>query len=142
MFTLNFLSAVAATTLLSMASAQTTTTTGGPSSTVWSIGRPSQTLSAKTPINIGCFNSSAPLEDHGAFKDFQTRGNCQLVCIWLNKPVMALSEGDHCWCGEMMPAEDTKIDDSHCDVSCPGFPDETCTLFRIVNPAVNANQGR
>ena len=130
MFTINFLSAVAAATLLSMASAQTRTATGEPSSTVWSIGRPSQTIvGAKKPTNLGCFNSSAPLEDHGAFKDFQARGNCQLVCVWLNKPVMALSEGDHCWCGDMIPANNTLIDDSHCDIPCPGYPDETCMLF-------------
>ncbi|KAF2702650.1 hypothetical protein K504DRAFT_453037 [Pleomassaria siparia CBS 279.74] len=124
MFSSTFLSALAAASLLSMASAQSTTT-GGASSTVVSISVPPTIVPVAEMIDVGCFNSSNPLEDHGYYLS-QTRGSCQLVCAYLNQPVMALSEGTNCWCGEKKPYKASQISNSSCNTPCKGFKTQDC----------------
>lgn len=60
-----------------------------------------------------------PLENHGDYT-FQSPGNCQLVCIELNKPVFGLSDGENCWCGDLIPPASSQVDNSTCDTNCGG----------------------
>ncbi|CAI6338862.1 unnamed protein product [Periconia digitata] len=120
MFTINHLSAlVAAASFMSATSAASWT-----SSSVLQLPTPTaKAEGAATMDMIGCFNSSAPLDDHGP-GTFQTDGNCQQICLGFKKLVLGLSDGDRCWCGDMYPAEDSKVPDTECDVGCRGSPKE------------------
>ncbi|KAF1808355.1 hypothetical protein P152DRAFT_469037 [Eremomyces bilateralis CBS 781.70] len=73
----------------------------------------------------GCYATPEPLTDHGPYT-FQTSGNCQPICYQFNKPVMALSDGSNCWCGDLLPQEDAKTDNTSCNTPCNGFPDDMC----------------
>jgi len=39
---------------------------------------------------------------------------------------MAMTEGSNCFCGDMLPAESDKVDDSNCDTPCDGYDQEMC----------------
>ncbi|KAF2849319.1 hypothetical protein T440DRAFT_533944 [Plenodomus tracheiphilus IPT5] len=111
-------SVLAAASLLLTAAADDTTTA---TSTVIKnpITTPTTTLPASAMTSVGCFETATPLENHGSY-EFQTPGNCQLVCIELNKNVMALSDGENCWCGDQIPAEEWQTDNSTCTTPCRG----------------------
>lgn len=115
MISTRLLSALAAaTTVFSMALADTTT----PTPTLL-ITTPTVIKPASAMIEMGCYETSVPLEDHGPY-GFQTPGNCQLVCLSLDKPVMALAEGTNCWCGDKLPPKSAVTDNSTCDTNCKG----------------------
>ncbi|KAF2728433.1 hypothetical protein EJ04DRAFT_569514 [Polyplosphaeria fusca] len=114
-------SAAAAAAFFSMASAQGSAT----ASSIVSIPTPTASYALKTMTQMGCFNDSRPLEDHGSWT-FQTSGNCQPICVGLGKPVMALVDGSNCWCGDLIPPKAAQVANSSCDTSCNGFPDEKC----------------
>lgn len=117
-------SAFAAASLLALAAAADTT----PSPTVKNpITTPTVTLPASQIVNIGCFETATPLEDHGPYL-YQSPGNCQLVCIEQNKNVFGMSDGANCYCGDKIPAEEWQIDNSTCDTSCGGEKTIDCTL--------------
>lgn len=83
------------------------------------IKTPTVTLPASAMTSVGCFATPTPLENHGSY-EFQTPGNCQLVCIELKKNVMALSDGENCWCGDEIPAVEWQTDNSTCTTPCRG----------------------
>jgi hypothetical protein len=74
----------------------------------------------------GCYDSSEPLEDYGPH-DFQSFGECQIKCVGLGKAVMGLAKGTHCWCGDLIPAKDSKVSDSKCNSPCKGYDSHMCT---------------
>lgn len=76
----------------------------------------------------GCFSSSAPLTDQGS-ATYQSSGYCQPICVDLGYSVMALTEGSNCWCGDMLPAADTKVGDDKCDTPCDGYNKENCMFM-------------
>ena len=63
--------------------------------------------------------------DQGSYT-FQTAGYCQCVCATLNKPVMATSKGSDCYCGDLLPAEDTVASNSSCNSPCNGYGTADC----------------
>lgn len=73
----------------------------------------------------GCYSSSTPLKDQGS-DIYQSSGNCQPICVDKNQPVMALTEGSNCLCGELLPAESDKVGDDKCDTPCDGYDKEMC----------------
>ena len=75
----------------------------------------------------GCYSSSSPLEDQGPYL-YQTPGYCQKTCVNLNKPVMGLIAGSNCWCGDLVPAANSKVSDSECNTNCQGFPADKCMI--------------
>jgi len=89
------------------------------------ITTPTKTLGASAMVSIGCFETGIPLENHGSF-NFQSPGNCQLVCIEQNKPVMGLSNGEECWCGDEIPAKEWQIKNETCGTTCSGDKTWTC----------------
>ena len=88
------------------------------SSTVWG-----QDLSEMT--YKGCYSSSQPLTNHGSWK-YQTSGYCQPICVKANQAVLGLTNGEECWCGDLLPAASSKVDDSKCNDPCDGFDKEMC----------------
>ncbi len=85
-----------------------------------------QDLALKAYTLKGCYDSSEPLEDFGAH-DFQSYGECQKRCVSLGKAVMGLAKGTNCWCGDLIPAKDSKVSDSKCDSPCEGYGTDMCT---------------
>ncbi len=63
--------------------------------------------------------------DQGSYT-FQTAGYCQCVCATLNKPVMATSKGSDCYCGDLLPAQDTIASNSSCNSPCNGYGTADC----------------
>ncbi|ORY15859.1 hypothetical protein BCR34DRAFT_598132 [Clohesyomyces aquaticus] len=112
--------AFAAASLFSMAAAQDTT----PSSIV-SIPTPTASATLNAMTEIGCFSTGTPLEDHGSWT-FQTSGNCQPICVLLQKPVMGLVDGSNCWCGDLIPPKAAKVANSSCNTPCNGFDKQMC----------------
>jgi cell wall integrity and stress response component len=111
----------AASMLLATASADDTT----PTKIKNPITTPSVTLAAREQTEIGCFETGTPLENHGEY-EFQSPGNCQLVCLELGKNVMGLSDGTNCWCGDKIPAEAWQTDNSSCSTTCGGIDEINC----------------
>lgn len=123
MVLIRFASAIAAASMLLMAAAD-----DSPTSTIKdAITTPTVTLPASEIANIGCFETGTPLENHGSYQ-FQSPGNCQLVCLQLDKDVMGLSDGENCWCGDKIPAKDWQTDNSTCDTTCSGDKTIGCML--------------
>ncbi|KAF1977103.1 hypothetical protein BU23DRAFT_565251 [Bimuria novae-zelandiae CBS 107.79] len=120
MFSIRIVSAFAAAALLSMASAQDAS-----SSKIVSIPTPTATLPANAMETIGCFETGVPLEDHGKGL-FVTAGSCQQICLGLDKDVLGLSDGDHCWCGDEYPPKDSQVANSTCNTSCSGDDRTKC----------------
>lgn len=106
------MSAFLAASILSMASSQ-------------SIPTPTYTGALNAMTDEGCYNTGEPLEDHGSYT-FQTAGNCQPICVGLQKPVMALVNGSNCWCGDLLPPKAAKVDSSNCDTPCNGYNLANC----------------
>nr|AFJ52146.1 WSC domain protein pullulanase [Aureobasidium pullulans] len=70
----------------------------------------------------------AGLEDNGTF-NYQSKGHCQETCIGVGATVMAMTDGNDCWCGSTLPAKSSlQSDDSKCSTSCVGYPDDMCKL--------------
>jgi len=87
---------------------------------------PEPTMALKTLVSAACYSSSDPLEDKGPYT-YQSSGYCQKLCVEThNKPVMALTEGSDCWCGDKLPANSTRVDNSNCNAPCAGFDKEKC----------------
>jgi cell wall integrity and stress response component len=86
-------------------------------------------VALKTLVPVACYSSSDPLQDQGPYT-YQSSGYCQKLCVeTFNKPVMGLSEGTDCWCGDKLPANSTKVDSSKCNAPCAGFDQEKCTFI-------------
>jgi len=58
--------------------------------------------------------------------DFQSPGNCQLVCLQEQKNVFAVSDGKACWCGDKIPPKQGQVSNSSCDTPCSGFETDKC----------------
>jgi hypothetical protein len=75
--------------------------------------------------NVGCFSTAQPMTDHGPYT-FQSSGNCQPICVELGMPVMGLVNGTNCWCGTLMPPNNTQVSTSQCSTPCAGIDTENC----------------
>ncbi|KAF2237435.1 hypothetical protein EV356DRAFT_511559 [Viridothelium virens] len=73
----------------------------------------------------GCFSSSYPLQNQGSYT-FQSSGACQNECVAQGKPVMGLTSGTNCFCGDQLPPVDTKVADTDCNTPCAGYNKEFC----------------
>jgi cell wall integrity and stress response component len=87
-----------------------------PSQTVKNpITTPTVILAASAMTDIGCFETGV--------------GNCQLVCLELGKDVMGLSDGENCWCGDLIPPKDSKVNNSTCGTTCRGDDTSLCKFI-------------
>ncbi|RMZ70230.1 wsc domain-containing [Pyrenophora seminiperda CCB06] len=89
------------------------------------ITTPTVTVPANAMTSIGCFATGTPLENHGPY-NFQSPGNCQLVCLQLGKDVMGLSDGVDCWCGDEIPASQWQTKNETCGTTCAGDDTSGC----------------
>jgi cell wall integrity and stress response component len=89
------------------------------------IPTPTVTLPANPMTDVGCFATGTPLENHGPWM-YQSPGNCQFICIMLDKPVMALSDGVDCWCGDLKPPQAAQVRNGSCDTTCAGTSENLC----------------
>lgn len=121
MITTRIASVFVAAAMVTMASAQKSWA----STPVTLIPTPTVTLPAREMTEVGCFATGIPLQNYGPH-EFQSTGNCQLICVMLDKPVMALTDGENCWCGDLKPPESAKEDDSQCDTPCIGDDTVLC----------------
>ncbi|OQV00968.1 WSC domain-containing protein isoform 2 [Cladophialophora immunda] len=83
------------------------------------------TNAPKAITTLGCYDHPDPLTSQGDYT-FQTSGYCQGVCVQLNKPVMAITGGSTCYCGDELPALDTEVDPDSCNSPCNGYSQQTC----------------
>ncbi|KAF2630085.1 hypothetical protein BU25DRAFT_456493 [Macroventuria anomochaeta] len=126
MVSFNFTSALAAAAMMMMASAQETSDAfWGTVTTPSAIASPTTTLPASAMQTIGCFETGTPLSNYG-FYEYQSPGNCQLVCIEEGKNVLGLANGVDCWCGDKIPATEWQVSNDTCSTTCAGTKDELC----------------
>ncbi|KIY03194.1 uncharacterized protein Z520_01661 [Fonsecaea multimorphosa CBS 102226] len=86
---------------------------------------PTSTNAPKAIQTLGCYNAVDPLSSQGDYT-FQTSGYCQGICVQLNKPVMAITGGSTCYCGNELPALDAEVALSNCNSPCNGYSQQTC----------------
>jgi len=89
----------------------------------------SQVYAAMT--SEGCFSSSGDFVDQGSYT-YQSSGWCQKQCVALGKPVLGLNQGSNCWCGDLLPAADTQVDNSQCNTPCQGYAQEDCKPKKLI----------
>jgi cell wall integrity and stress response component len=92
--------------------------------------------------SLGCFATAAPMVDHGPH-DFQSKGNCQPICWLLEQPIMGIVNGTNCWCGSLIPPEETKEDDALCNTPCSGIDTEFCggnNMWTVYNSGFSRNK--
>lgn len=94
------------------------------------IATPQSTLQLHAMTYKGCFNTSDPLVNQGPYL-YQTSGYCQPICVGQSKPVMGLSRGSDCWCGDLLPAADGLVPDAECNSPCNGYDKENCMLCNV-----------
>lgn len=68
----------------------------------------------------GCYSSSNGLQFQGS-DQYMTQGLCQDNCAAIGKPVMGLTGGSDCYCGDLLPPESAITSDSDCETVCNGF---------------------
>ncbi|KAF2129797.1 hypothetical protein P153DRAFT_224347 [Dothidotthia symphoricarpi CBS 119687] len=124
MVSFKYASAAVVASLLTMASAAATTDLSW-TSVVTHIPTPTTTLPASAMQSIGCFETGIPLQNYGE-GPFQSPGQCQLICLMLDKDVLGLSDGTDCWCGDLIPAKKWQTDNSSCDTTCSGTDNVMC----------------
>lgn len=118
--------ALAAASLLAVASAASAPALTPTVSINNPITTPTVTVPANALVEVGCYQTPGPsFENHGPYL-FQTEGNCQLVCLELGKNVQAVSDGTDCWCGDTLPAKAYVADNSTCDTTCAGDNKSKC----------------
>lgn len=85
----------------------------------------STTEAPKSITTLGCYSHPDPLESQGDYT-FQTSGYCQTVCVNMSMPVMAITGGSTCYCGDELPSLDSEVSEDKCNSPCNGFDQQTC----------------
>ena len=77
--------------------------------------------SSRSPFSYeGCFWSLTDMHELGPYV-YQGPDLCQQQCINLNKPLMAISQRLHCWCGDSVSdlgPTSVLAPDAECDSAC------------------------
>ncbi|KAK6081664.1 wsc domain containing protein [Seiridium cupressi] len=95
-----------------------------------------------TDTIYGCYSSVGELQLNGG-NVFNSQGSCATTCRAAGAYVAATQESS-CYCGDTYPAASTLVDDSQCDVPCPGYADSACggtDAFTIINTGVKVEVG-
>ncbi|KAI0854412.1 hypothetical protein F5Y00DRAFT_6527 [Daldinia vernicosa] len=74
---------------------------------------------------VGCFDSPINLE-FSRTNIFNSIGFCWHWCGTNNQPVMAVTNGTGCLCGQAIPPSERTVPDSSCNSVCSGYPQEMC----------------
>lgn len=87
---------------------------------------PSAAPTLGAQIVQGCFNSWGNLIFNST-PDFNTKSACAVdLCYAGGFKVAATSGGNQCYCGNEYPPKNSLVDDSKCDVPCPGYGVQAC----------------
>ncbi|PVH87936.1 hypothetical protein DL98DRAFT_632169 [Cadophora sp. DSE1049] len=73
----------------------------------------------------GCFSSSTGLKLNST-QEYNSRGSCGDQCYAMNSATFAMTNRNLCYCGDVLPPASTKVDDTKCNINCPGFGSESC----------------
>ncbi|KAL8735636.1 MAG: hypothetical protein Q9166_000805 [cf. Caloplaca sp. 2 TL-2023] len=92
----------------------------------------------KPSTSKGCFSAADGFLSQGSYT-YQSQGHCQELCVGLKKPVMALTGGSDCSCGDLLPVTSSKVSDSECATDCGGS-DAWSVLLTGVNDNVGSAQ--
>jgi cell wall integrity and stress response component len=86
-------------------------------------------------VQLGCFSDNSEtlsnFVDNGTFI-FQSTGYCQRACYGIGYNYYALKDGEDCWCGDAVPPISDMVDDSNCNLPCPGYARQNCMLLFIL----------
>ena len=99
-----------------------------PALALFALAANAQTSTASGPKavqTLDCYSSAGTLDSLGEYT-FQASGYCQTQCAGQNALVMATTEGSTCLCGNELPPESAKVDDSKCNEPCNGYDVENC----------------
>lgn len=80
---------------------------------------------AKAVETLDCYSSAGSLQSLGEYT-FQASGYCQTQCVGQNQFVMATTDGSTCLCGNELPPDSAKVDESKCSTPCNGYDIENC----------------
>ena len=80
---------------------------------------------AKAVQTLDCYSSAGSLQSLGEYT-FQASGYCQTQCVDQNQFVMATTDGSTCLCGNELPPDSAKVEDSKCSEPCNGYDLEYC----------------
>ena len=70
---------------------------------------------------------------------YNTDGSCQKRCAPAGYNAMATTKGTDCWCGNSIPSDADKIEDTFCNVPCAGFGDNNCEYLDCVTLTTTSN---
>lgn len=90
---------------------------------------------------IGCY-SSAGTATFDSTSVFNSLGYCSGQCA--KSAVFATTGKTSCYCGDGLPPSSAKVDDSNCNISCPGYPSDNCggsNYYYFYNMGTNPNIG-
>ena len=73
----------------------------------------------------GCFSSSTGMTLNST-QEYNSRGSCGDQCYAINSATFAMTDRNLCYCGDVLPPSSTKVNDSKCNINCPGFGSESC----------------
>jgi cell wall integrity and stress response component len=74
-----------------------------------------------------CYNSPGDLTL--AFSSqFNSLGMCGQKCT----NAVAAVQGTDCYCGSSLPPSSAKVSNDNCDIQCPGYPVDNCTLYKLL----------
>lgn len=100
---------------------------------------PSAAPTLGAQIVQGCFSSWGNLVFNST-PSFNTKSACAHdLCYAGGFKVAATSGGNECYCGSEYPPEDDLVDDSKCDVPCPGYGTQACggiNFYTVYNTGI------
>lgn len=85
--------------------------------------RQAAAIDYNTTTYVNCYSSVPGYIDNGTYT-YQSTGYCQHRCVPMGYSVMALLDGNGCYCGNELPPNSTQVDT--CDVACDGYAQDTC----------------
>ncbi|KAK0113771.1 hypothetical protein ONS95_014021 [Cadophora gregata] len=73
----------------------------------------------------GCYSSSTGMTLNST-QEYNSRGSCGDPCYGMNSATFAMTNKNFCYCGDTLPPASTKVDDTKCNINCPGYGTESC----------------
>ncbi|POS78787.1 hypothetical protein DHEL01_v202806 [Diaporthe helianthi] len=103
------------------------------------IEEPSAAPTLGAQVVQGCFSSWGNLIFQSTPK-FNSKSACAVdICLAGGFQVAATTGGNQCYCGNEYPPKESVVDDSKCDVPCPGYGLQACggiDFYTVYNTGV------
>jgi cell wall integrity and stress response component len=93
---------------------------------------------AADAVYYACYSAAGSMT-YKAEDEFQSRGSCRTTCVdnattndnGNGYAVMGMTKGTLCYCGNLLPNDYYKVNDSKCKQPCGGFSSETCKTHHL-----------